>query len=141
MGRNGYIIWNELSGYYEFLDLVLHGRWKPDFIALIMPPQLPSNFSGTSLREQLYGRTHRLLEQAILGIESSSKVKIVKYDFFLNQDIIPSLLPVSFRYPKVSHAVKEALQSYNQPKGNASHGQSGINILINLRILKMLMNL
>ena len=134
-GRNlGHIIWNELSGYYEFLDLVLHGRWKPDFIALIMPPQLPSNFSGTSLREQLYGRTHRLLEQAILGIESSSKVKIVKYDFFLNQDIIPSLLPVSFRYPKVSHAVKEALQSYNQPKGNASHGQAGINILINLRL-------
>jgi len=108
----GHVLWNEVSGYVEFILICQEAGWRPDKIVPILPTSIPSRFSRLGVRSSFYPFIHKTLRAHELAAEkapllnsyldSTRQQELPCQLFFKNQII-------SFRYPRVSRAVSDAI--------------------------------
>jgi hypothetical protein len=104
----GHTLWNEVSGYVEFILTCQAAGWKPNKISPVLPSSFPSRFSKLGVRSSFYPYIHKsLLSQSSTPKEDGI---IINYLAAMNQQELSSQIfvrnqIVSFRYPRVSKTV------------------------------------
>jgi hypothetical protein len=108
----GHVLWNEVSGYVEFILICQEAGWSPDKITPILPTSIPSRFSKLGVRSSFYQYIHKTLRSHSITAEEADLVN--SYLDATRQQELPSQLffknqIASFRYPRVSRAVSTAI--------------------------------
>jgi len=104
----GHTLWNEVSGYVEFILTCQEAGWKPNKLSPVLPSSIPSRFSKLGVRSSFYPYIHKSLRSQSSTLKEDDIV--TNYLAAMNQQELSSQLfvrnqIVSFRYPRVSKAV------------------------------------
>jgi hypothetical protein len=108
----GHVLWNEASGYVEFILTCQEAGWRPKRIVPILPSSTPSRFSKLGVRSAL----HPYIQKSIRSQASAAEVNdmAINYLASMRQQELSSQLFVkhqiaSFRYPRLTKAVVSAI--------------------------------
>jgi len=104
----GHTLWNEVSGYVEFILTCQEAGWKSNKISPVLPSSNPSRFSKLGVRSSFYPYIHKSLRS-----QSSTPKEddiVINYLAAMTQQELSSQIfvrnqIVSFRYPRVSKTV------------------------------------
>ena len=104
----GHTLWNEVSGYVEFILTCQEAGWKPNKIYPVLPSSIPSVFSKLGVRSSFYPYIHKSLRSQSSTPQADDIV--INYLTAMNQQELSSQIFVrnqiaSFRYPRVSKTV------------------------------------
>lgn len=111
-GNLGHVLWNEVSGYVEFILCCMDAQLNFKKIKPLLPPSISSNFSKLGARSHFFPYIKKSLYNQALQ-ESKSNIIIdyinsiseepIIYKFFIKNQ------PISFRFPQMSKLVSDTI--------------------------------